>query len=76
MDQSNKYRVFLHLAGPNQQAHHKTPAPSVNNAPGHLRQQYQNTRYTKKNEAPIQPPILHQKTNNAFITFHPTNTIF
>ena len=50
--------------------------PSVNTALGHLRQQYQNTRSTKKIEAPIQPPILHKKTNNAFVSFQPTNTIF
>ena len=43
---------------------------------GHLHQQYQNTRSTKTIDAPIQPPILHQKTNNAFVSFQPTNTIF
>ena len=37
--------------------------PSVNTALGHLRQQYQNTRSAKQIEVPIQPPILHQKTN-------------
>ena len=50
--------------------------PSVNTALGHLRQQYQNTRSTKKIEVPLHPPILHQKTNNAFVAFHPTNKIF
>ena len=50
--------------------------PSVNTALGHLLQQYQNTQSTKNIEAPIQPPILHQKTNNTFVSFQPTNTIF
>ena len=50
--------------------------PSVNTALGQLRQQYQNTRSTKKIEAPIQPPILNQKTNNAFVSFQLTTTIF
>ena len=50
--------------------------PSVNTALGHLRQKYQNTRSTKKIEVPIQPPILHQKNNNEFVLFQPTNTIF
>ena len=50
--------------------------PSVNTALGHLHQQYQNTRSTKKIEAPIKPPTLHQKTNNAFVSFQCTNTIF
>ena len=76
MDQSNRCRVFLHLAGPHQQARQKQFPPSVNTALGHLRQQYQNTRSTKTVEAPIQPPILHQKTNNTFVSFQPTNTIF
>ena len=49
--------------------------PSVNIALGHLRQQYQNTWSTKTIEAPIKPPTLHQKTNNAFLSFQPTNTI-
>ena len=34
MDQSNKCRVFLHLAGPHQQDHHKTPAPLSQYCPG------------------------------------------
>ena len=50
--------------------------PSVNTALGHLLQQYQDTGSTKKIEVPIHPPILHQKTNNAFVFFQPTNTIF
>ena len=50
--------------------------PSVNTALGQLHQQYQNTHSIKTNEAPIQPPILHQKTNNTFVSFQPTNTIF
>ena len=36
----------------------------------------QNIRSIKTIEVPIQLPILHQKTNNAFVFFQPTNTIF
>ena len=43
--------------------------PSVNTALGHLRHQYQNTRSTRIVEAPLPPPNLQQKTNNAFIFF-------
>ena len=54
----------------------KNLPPSVNTSLGRLRKQYQNTRSTKQIEVPLQPPILHQKTNNSFVSFQPTNTIF
>ena len=76
MDQSDKCRVFPTWHGLTSKLITKHLPPSVNNSLGHLRQKYQNTRSTKKIEVPIQPPILHQKTNNAFLSFQPTNTIF
>ena len=69
-------QVFFHLAWPHQQAHHKTPAPISQYCPGSHPQKYQNTQSTKKIEVPLQPPILHKKTNNACVAFQPTNTIF
>ena len=76
MDQSNKCRFSSTWPGLTSKLITKHLPPSVNTALGHLRQQYQNNRSTKKIEVTIQPPILHQKTNNAFVFFQPTNTIF
>ena len=61
MDQSDKCRFFSNWPGLTSKLITKHLTPSANTALGHLRQQYQNTRSTKQIEAPIQPPILHQK---------------
>ena len=50
--------------------------PSVNTALGHLRQQYQNTRSTKKLRPLSRIPSSIKKTNNEFVFFQPTDTIF
>ena len=76
MDQGNQHRFFSTWPGLTTKLITKHLPPSVNTALDHLRQQYQNTRSTRIKEVPLPPPNIKQKTNNAFICFKPTSTIF
>ena len=76
MDKNNKCRVFLHLAGPHQQAHHKTLTPISQYCPGSHLTTIQEHPFHQDNWVPY--PATHPlfKKKNAFVYFQPTNAIY